>query len=537
AVFLDLWDVAGDSSIAKGTAVGHSSDAWKLGLRAVNSILPTLIPSGSHDVTVEWSDRNPGAIASFLLGEAAFRRVHLSEALDHYRDALKADSTFSLAAIRGAQAATWNHRSSEAESFIRSALRQPMSPRYTSFAQGYKYYLSGAADSAAAQFRQAIAIDPEMSVAWMQLGETYVHLLPETGNPDSLAGEAFDEAYRLDPTAKNLLFHAIEIRLRHGDVAATKPLLTDFLAADPDTILAQQVKVMFDCAQKGAGKVDWARVTREHPLAVLTASSSFKGGGAQLNCARSGYEAVISSDTSSGRRWIAIVGLGSALLAQNRASEAKARMDDFISKKWGGASFYLMAAPFYPQLKEDARIVAHQDEVTYGENFAKCPYIQRLWQLGVWEALDGRLTVARAVQRDLEERAQKSGLPADARLARSMAAFTTLASGDSARALSLFKGLVDEPVPGADLAWDLAAPRGSERLMLARLLVAKKDYRKAIDVANVFDAAWPAIYLLYVPQSLQLRADAATSAGDNDMASRFRNRLAALHGERVVAVK
>jgi tetratricopeptide (TPR) repeat protein len=528
-VFLDLWDVAGDSSVAKGTALGPSSNEWKLGLRAVNSILPALIPTGSPDVLAEWSDRNPAAVASFLLGEAAFRRVHLTEALSHYRDAVKADSTFSLAAIRGAQAATWNHRSSEAESFINTALSQTMSPRYTAFAQGYKYYLSGAADSAAAQFRKAIAIDPEMSVAWMQLGEVYVHLLPETGNPDSVAGLAFEEAHRLDPAAKNILFHSIEIRLRHGDLNGTQALVTDFLGADPDTLLAQQVRVMFDCAQKGAGKVKWSEVTRTHPLAVLAAANSFKAAEAPLTCTRSGFEAVADGDTASGRRWMGIVGLVSTLLAENRTSEGTAKLDDFIAKKWGGSSFYLMAAPFYPALREQARIVAHEDEVKYGVNYASCPYPQLLWQLGVWEALAGRLETARAVQRDLETRAQKSGIPADARLARSMAALTTLAAGDSARALIQLKALVDEPVPGADLAWDLAAPRGAERLTLARLLAAKKDYRKAIDVANVFDASWPVIYLLYLPPSLELRAAAAQSAGDSDLAARFRSRLDALH--------
>jgi tetratricopeptide (TPR) repeat protein len=528
-VFLDLWDVAGDSSVAKGTALGPSSNEWKLGLRAVNSILPALIPTGSPDVLAEWSDRNPAAVASFLLGEAAFRRVHLTEALSHYRDAVKADSTFSLAAIRGAQAATWNHRSSEAESFINTALSQTMSPRYTAFAQGYKYYLSGAADSAAAQFRKAIAIDPELSVAWMQLGEVYVHLLPETGNPDSVAGLAFEEAHRLDPAAKNILFHSIEIRLRHGDLNGTQALVTDFLGADPDTLLAQQVRVMFDCAQKGAGKVKWSEVTRTHPLAVLAAANSFKAAEAPLTCTRSGFEAVADGDTASGRRWMGIVGLVSTLLAEDRTSEGTAKLDDFIAKKWGGSSFYLMAAPFYPALREQARIVAHEDEVKYGVNYASCPYPQLLWQLGVWEALAGRLETARAVQRDLETRAQKSGIPADARLARSMAALTTLAAGDSARALIQLKALVDEPVPGADLAWDLAAPRGAERLTLARLLAAKKDYRKAIDVANVFDASWPVIYLLYLPPSLELRAAAAQSAGDSDLAARFRSRLDALH--------
>lgn len=535
AVFLDLWDVAGDSSIAKGTAIGAASSEWKLGLRAVNNILPTLIPSGSHDMLAEWSDRNPGAIASFLLGEAAFRRVHLPEALDRYRDAVRADSTFTLAAIRGAQAATWNHRSSEAESFITTALRQPMSPRYRSFAQGYKYYLTGAADSAAAEFRKAIAIDPEMSVAWMQLGEVYTHLLPEAGNPDSLAEAAFDEAHRLDPAATNILFHPIEIRLRHGNLDGTQRFVTDFLAADPDTLLAQQVRVMFDCAQKGAGKVAWTQMTQDHPLAVLAAANSFKGGGAPLTCAQSGFEAVLNEDTDSGRRWMGMVGLGSVLLAENRTSEARARLDDFIMKTRGGSSFYLMSAPFYPALKEQARIAAHEFEVRYGYNYANCPYPVLLWQLGVWEALEGRLETARAIQKNLESTAQKGTLAGASRLAQSVAAFATLAAGDSARALSQFKALIDEPVPGADLAWDLAAPRGSERLTLARLLAAKKDYRKAIDVANVFDASWPIVYLLYLPPSLELRAAAAEKAGDSDTASRFRSRLDALRKAPVVA--
>jgi hypothetical protein len=122
-------------------------------------------------------------------------------------------------------------------------------------------------------------------------------------------------------------------------------------------------------------------------------------------------------------------------------------------------------------------------------------------------------------------------------MARSIAAFTTLAGGDSTRALAQLKALVDEPVPGSDLAWDLAAPRGAERLTLARLFAAKKDYRKAIDVANVFDASWPVIYLLYLSPSLELREAAARSAGESDMAARFKGRFDALHSGPVVAGK
>lgn len=539
-VFLELNDVTGDSVVARGKAAGLIGDAWRTGLRAVNELLPALIPAGVQraDILAEWNDRNPAAVASFLLGEAAFRRVRLAEALDHYRDAMSADSTFALAAIRGAQAATWNHRAGEAESFIRAAVRQPLTPRYTHFARGYQAYLDGSADSAAVEFKRVIAIDPDMTAAWMQLGEVYTHLLPLAGNPDSLARHAFDEAHRLDSTARILNLHSIEIRLREGRAAEAAPLVRDFLAGEPDTALARQTQMMLDCIRSGTAGVLWTQMAMDYPLSVLSASNAFKGGGAKLGCAARGFEAVIASDTSSanaGRRWMAIVGLSSILLAQNKGAAAKVQIDTAIALGWGGATLYLMAGPLYPSIRETARDIARRDETEYGANYAACPFNVRLFQLSVWEALAGRPHVAQAIAANLESRATKSGLPADRRFAKSAVAFATLARGDTARAMALLHAIVSAPVPGGDLVWDLTAPRGMERLVLARLLAARGDYRKAIDVANVFDAAWPSIHLLYVPASLELRAASAAALGDKALESGFRGRLAALRGEQAVA--
>ncbi len=541
-VFLELNDVTGDSVVARGNAGGLATDAWRIGLRAVNELLPALIPAGVQraDILAEWKDRSPAAVASFLLGEAAFRRVRLAQALGHYRDALNADSTFALAAIRGAQAATWNHRASEAESLIQTAIRQPLTPRYAHFARGYQAYLEGSADSAAAELRRVIGIDPEMAVAWMQLGEVYTHLLPLAGNPDSLARNAFDEAHRLDSTSTILLLHSIEIRLRQAQATEAAPLVRDFLAGEPDTSLATQIRIMYECVRSGTPGVLWTQMARDYPLAVLSASNAFKGGGARLGCAARGFEAVIAADTKSdnaGRRWMAIVGLASTLLAQNKASQAKAQVDTAIAHGWGGATFYLMAGSLFPSMNEAAQAIARKDEATYGANYAACPFNVRLFQLGVWEALVGRPRVAEAVARNLAARADKSGIAADRRFAQSAAAFAALARGDSARALLMLHAIVSRPAPGGDLVWDLTLPRGIERLVLARLLAARGDYRKAIDVANVFDAAWPSIYLLYVPASLELRAGAAAALADKALESRFRERLAALRGGLVVARK
>ena len=541
-VFLELNDVEGDSTLARGRAGGLTSDAWRTGLRAVNVILPRLIPPGTatQGWLTEWTDRDPASIASFLLAEGAFRRVHLSDALDRYRDALASDSTFALAAIRGAQAAAWNHRPEEAASFIQIALRQKLSPRYIHFARGYQAYLDGAADSAASELRRAIAADPDNSAAWMQLGEVYTHLLPLAGKPDSLARVAFDEARRLDPAARHLLLHSIEIRLREGDAKSAAPLVREFLAGDPDSIIAAQVRISYDCVASGTHAVQWSTEARRHPLAVLATSNSLKGGGSQLECVTRGYDAVMRADTSqaaAGRRWSATLGLASIYLLENRAEAARALMDSSMARGGGGGSFFLAAGPVYPALLTRAKEIAARDARDFGVDYRGAPTPVRRWQLGVMEALHGQRAVAEAVERSLREQAARSGVKAEMRLAESLAAFNALARGDSANAVQALESLVAAPVPGGEIVWDIAAPRGLERLTLARMMARRGDYRKAIDIANVFDTSWPSIYLLYVPASLQLRSEAAEALADNASAAHFRNRLAAMRGEMAVAGK
>lgn len=64
-----------------------------------------------------------------------------------------------------------------------------------------------------------------------------------------------------------------------------------------------------------------------------------------------------------------------------------------------------------------------------------------------------------------------------------------------------------------------------ERLEYARLLMARGQYERAIDVANVFDSPWPVVHLLYLRPSLTLRAEAAAALGDRPLEESFRSRL------------
>ena len=532
-VYLDLHTTDGDDVVARGQASGRMDDAWRPGLTAVNALLPTLIPGGASDVSADWRDRHPTAIANFLLAESAFRRVHLEEALAGYRDAVAVDSTFAVAAIRGAQAASWNHRPDEARSLVSVALSQPLAPRYRHFALGYRHYLQGHADSAEAELRLAVEADPDMVGAWMQLGEVFTHLLPLTGTPDSLADAAFARARLLDPSAANILLHPVEIRLRRGDFEAAAPLMRQFMAGEPSAVEAAKLDIMRRCVEAGVGGVDWHAEAATRPLPLLFAASALGGNSAPSGCPEAAFDALLQMDTAlteeaDGRRQAAFIGRFSIAAGRGDADGAMAIVDTML-ERWGyGSTLFLWAAPLAPPLLERARGVAQGDEEEWGPNYEACPYPRRLWQLGVLEATTGRLEVAAAVAAELAVRGREPEARYERGLARSLDGFVAMARGDTARAITIFTELVPDALVAGDLKWDEAEPRGAERLALARLHLARGEAQLALEVATVFDSSWPVAHFLYLPASLELRARAAEMLDDPVGAAGFRERLAAL---------
>jgi serine/threonine-protein kinase len=538
SVFLELLDVAGDTTVSTASASGPKGDAWRVGVRAVNQLLPKLIPGAAErELVAGWVDRNPEVVATFLLGEAAFRRARPAEALVRYRDALRADSAFALAAVRGAQAATWEHRPSEAASLIQLALLQPMTPRYAHFARGYAAYLEGRPDSASAEFRRVVAIDPDMAAAWIQLGETYTHLLPVAGDVTLAADSAFGEAMRLDSSATHMLLHPIESRLRRGLSTQAAPLIRRFLAADPDSTLAEQIRVMHACVTRGPTGVDWARAVATRPFAVLYAAQSLAVAGSQLPCAAAAYTAIRAHETAAmaaadavvdTRRWTALVGLQGVLLAEGRADQAAVHVDSAITRGEGGHSLMLIGGALAAALEPHAAQAAGRYEEQWGPRCERCTSNDRLWQMGVWAAHQRDTASLGVLAADLAARAKASGAPGVALMAEATAARARLALGDTASALVALAAVLGTPVPsGGALQWRDVEGRGAERLALARALFGRRDYRRAIDVADVFDAPATQSYVAYLRASLALRAAAADSLGTAARAS-YHARLAAL---------
>ncbi len=567
-VRLDLVRTRDDESVKTGTAHARRTDAWRAGLGAVNELLPTLIPgatnaaAASRKTVSEWATRPPAAVAEFLAGEAAFRRVRPADALGHYRDAVARDSTFALAALRGAQAASWSHVAGEVGALVQVALRQPLSDRYRHFASGTAAFDAGLADSAAAELRRAVAADPEMAVAWLQLGEVYTHLLPVEGDVDSAAADAFRRARAIDSSAADHLLHPIELAVRAGDVATAKPLAARLLAAAPDSGIAHEVEWLVRCAEGGPSKVDWADAVRRDATTVLQVARQ-AGLGAQRACAEAAYGAVLREYPATAvdainYRWPALVGLQGALVARGATAAAVAQLDSGIvlpvANPLGGESVYLIGAGIVPAYAGPAQRIAARDSAAGGASSGRSPAPARLGQLAVWAASTGRGATAAAIADELDRRlaasadavtpgatpgATPASTPASTpatdsaliRTARSAAALAAAATArtatDTVAAIAALTTVLAAPMSMDALAWSLPNARAAERLLLARLLAGRGEHRRALAVASVFDSVQPLIHVMYLPASLELRRASAAALRDADLAARFSRRIAA----------
>ena len=536
-VLLDLVDAGADTVAARPRASGDAATLWRVAIRSVNQLLPTLLPgANARDLEGAWVDREPAAVASFLAGEAAFRRAQPAVALAHYREAVRDDSAFALAAVRGAQAATAAHQPGEARALVQRALGQSLPPQYAAFARGYAAYLDGRADSAIAAFAEAIRTDPELGAAWAQLGETYIHLVPFVGAADSLADHAFAEARRIDSTATHVLLHPIEIAARRSDREQAAAWAARFLAAKPDSTQASEIRLVAQCAREGPNAPAWGKAVRADPLAVLSAGVALGVHAANTRCAAAAYEAVLGMDSVTAAqpgtvalRQSALVGLVGVLIAEGRGDTAVVRIGQAVARGDGGSSLLMVAAPVAPALAPAAAEVAARDAERFGADMARCSTPERCWILAQYFAARGETTPVTTIANVLAERARSDTSSELGLYAAATQAHALFAAGDTTAAVRALRAVLQRPLPpGSLLAWTPLGGLGAERLLLSRLLLAQGQSREAQRVAESLELAAPASFPLYLRASLEVRVAAANALGESRRAAQLQMRLAGL---------
>jgi tetratricopeptide (TPR) repeat protein len=526
AVVLRLHDVLGDSIVARAGA-SHSAatgDPALLGLRAVSQLLPALVEPGRPIDLRSLGDRKPAAIASFLQGEHAYRRMRFDLALPRYKRALAADSQLAAAAIKGAQAALLLERYGEAHGLASQVLAgdDALSRRYRPFATGLLAYLDGHADSAVAAFRRAIALDAGSAEAWTALGETFYHLAPTGSYADSSAEQAFLRAEALDSTFSPPLVHLAHMAIRRGDLTRASGLIDRLSLAEPEgSDVLRRLTLMLQCVRDGPRSVDWGRAARDSDL-VLPVARMLSIGARQPACAEAAYRAQLS-DPGSGpaTRWGTLLGLTSLLTAQGRSEDVGELLASRPAAAVSAQFLYLLTVMAGVENEEVARGAVRPYLTT------STPDPATAWLIGEWAASKGDTAALGRMLRSLIQTRDRRHLRADSVRVEALDARRVLLTGDTASAVRRFERLTPS-APPSDLEWQPWESFAPERLVLAQVLARQGEWTRAAAVAQQFDSPASVMYTMYAGVALGLRVRAEEATGRRMAAESLRARLASL---------
>ena len=513
AVRLVLHDAQGDSIVTQAAAVGAAEELTpdQLGLRAVVQLLPALLDP-ARDVDVSYlTERDPAAVAFWIAGDRAYRQARFSAALELYRSAVETDSLLAMAALKGAQAASWSERLENFDDLLRLGMRHDsvLPARHRAFAEGLASYSVGHPGDAVVSFRRALDMDPEWSEALTGLGEVYWHLIPpDLGGPDSAAA-LFGRAVLHDPGFSPPVVHLVEDAFRRGSHDRGAELLERLRVAGGESAAALDwLDLMELCTALAgqSGSVSFPSGTST--LALLRASRLFATGGADWDCAEAGFRDVLGRpDLSPAERWMAVVGLQGILTAENRDEELAALLRDALAQLGSTNFLFALAVLAGADLADQAEAVDARAAADWGPDYRAVGPLTT-WLLAVWNAHERDLpTLDRLVAR-MEALSEERGDAHTAMLARAVLGHQALALGDSSRALEIFSSL--ESV-GTRVGFDvgLSEALAPERIILAELRLARGEHEEAYRVAAIFDHPEPLIFVPFLARSLEVRLEAA----------------------------
>jgi hypothetical protein len=260
---------------------------------------------------------------------------------------------------------------------------------------------------------------------------------------------------------------------------------------------------------------------------VIEVARSFTVAGLrQPRCAEAAWRAVLDGDTALINQIAGLRGLQSLLLAETRYAEAERLLANVgrVRPKYLAQVYItdlIANAPY------DVQAAVGADTIRDGIRTNPELPSERIWSLGLWEARQRRADAVRWVAELLEARHRKLGKPMDSVFARSLRSRLALLAGDTATALGILEGLTSVGSKVA-ITWEEYGALPTERLLLAELQLARRQWRAALETASGFDAPAPLIYAAFLPASLRIRILAARALEEYDLARRLDARYRAL---------
>jgi Tfp pilus assembly protein PilF len=409
---------------------------------------------------------------------------------------------------------------------VRIALRRLdlLPVAYRDVARGLNSYLTGDADSAILYLRRAIRTDSTVRGAWPLLGEVYSRLLPTDTPADSLATDALERSRRVEPEFAPALLLLEEMAFRRGEEQRAFALREELRRAGADTTHSLERDLMLRCVRDGPGAIDWRQATRRDALSVLSAGKILSEGAAQPACALAAFRAVLDGDSvKQNRRRGALAGVNGLLVALDRGDELRALLASHAAAGLGVPTLYMLDAASHAGFEREARAAADSIGTRY-----ETVDPTTLWLLGSLAARVGDVARLRGINSALIAKADSSQSRRDVLISHAIAARLSVLEGDSAGAIRALTALKPS-APRGQIAWGQPwESLGLERMQLAEVLMARRQYDAARHVASQLDATEPVMYLVQLRRSLELRVTGARQLGDRQSVATYQRRLVAL---------
>ena len=260
--------VPGGEVIASASVEGTADSLSALVDRIAVELLAA--EAGERDRLARHTAPSLPALRAYLDGQADYRRGDYPSAAQHYEQALRADSSFALAALRLAIAAD---RINDAEQHDRAlalawAARDELSEadaaHLAAFA-GPRYPAPSPAMEQLEAWQRAVTLAPGRAEVWYELGERYYHDGPALGLTDARAraSAALRRALDLDPAHRPSRRLLVLLAARLGDTTALAELATPRSVRDSMGDLAPFLRWRVAIAQNDSGELQ--RVRAEIP--------------------------------------------------------------------------------------------------------------------------------------------------------------------------------------------------------------------------------------------------------------------------------
>jgi len=318
----------GDTPTAQISVDGDTSQFLSLATEISQSALASLTSVGQHLTTVAaTSTQSLPAFRAYVSGESALRLGETQAAVNHFKDAVESDSTFSLAWYRLSWALQWNNdyvQALEASDRAWQSSRK-LSSRDRLLLRGLRAYLYGATAEAESVFRAISSSYPDDSEGWYMLGETYMHLNPMRGRFFVEAKDPFKNAIGLWPKQWEARYHLAEIYAFEHQVDSLDAVVADGLKAglDPEEAYYQRILLGFSRADTAQQKSLLAELTKARvadPILSMSELAFFVG---DLEQASHFVEIQTLPSFEAVQRGTAYIYLSNLALARGRWVEAQ----------------------------------------------------------------------------------------------------------------------------------------------------------------------------------------------------------------------